>query len=142
MRNAFGGFVWDFEKASFRGTPIVALCLEAEGEGKKTEFEADETFKTHPSPITYNDMRMGYCYNARLEVPRWNEVDFAEGYYDSPFGRLKCDWKKDGDKIEMKIFVPAGMRGRLVPDDGFKSSEKIPESLVGGEYTISLEYLK
>lgn len=78
MRNAFGGFVWDFEKASFRGVPVVALCLEAKGEGKSFELEADESFKTHPSPITSNDLRMGYCYNALLEVPGWNEVNFDD----------------------------------------------------------------
>ena len=36
FRNAFGGFVWDFDKASCRGAPAVALCprLEYRKEGR------------------------------------------------------------------------------------------------------------
>ena len=51
FRNAFGGFVWDFDKASCRGAPIVALCLEARDGQNALELEADETFRTHPHSV-------------------------------------------------------------------------------------------
>lgn len=78
MRNAYGGFIWEFDKASSRGPVTLAICLEASGEGKRMEFCADESFKTHPSPILYDDLRMGYCYDARLEVPGWDKPGFDD----------------------------------------------------------------
>ncbi|MCQ2413689.1 MAG: glycoside hydrolase family 78 protein [Clostridia bacterium] len=78
MRNAFGGFVWDFEKALFRGPVCLALSLEAEGEGKTFAMEADESFRTHPSPVIFNDLRMGCRYDARMEIPGWDKVGFDD----------------------------------------------------------------
>ena len=83
MRNAYGGFVWDFQKAEFRGPVTLALCLEAEGEGKSLIFEADESFKTHPSPILYDDLRMGYCYDSNLEIPDWNMPGFDDSLWNN-----------------------------------------------------------
>ena len=78
FRNAFGGFVWDFDKASCRGTPTVALCLEAADGQTRFELEADETFRTHPSPILFDDERMGCRYDARKEIPGWSTPDFDD----------------------------------------------------------------
>ena len=80
MRNPFGGIVWDFEKASFRGPLCTAVCLEAFNDKGETvyELEADESFKTHPSPIIFDDIRMGCQYDARLEIPNWADVDFDD----------------------------------------------------------------
>ena len=34
--------------------------------------------KTHPSPILYDDMREGECYDARLEIDGWSEANFDD----------------------------------------------------------------
>ena len=78
FRNCYGGFVWELDKADCRGPVTLALCLEATDGKKYFELEADETFKTHPSPILYNDMRMGYCYDSNYEIPNWNLSDFDD----------------------------------------------------------------
>ena len=78
FRNAFGGFVWDFDKAACRGVPTVALCLEADDGQNTVVLEADETFRTHPSPVLFDDERMGCRYDARKEIPGWNEPDFDD----------------------------------------------------------------
>ena len=78
FRNSFGGFVWDFEKASCRGPVTVALALEAKAGEETFLLEADEQFKTHPSPIVFNDLRMGCRYDARLELPGWDTLDFDD----------------------------------------------------------------
>lgn len=78
MRNAFGGIVWDFDEAKSRGPVITALHFRAENDNETMEFEADETFRTHPSPILWDDLRMGYRYDARLELPHWNEPGFDD----------------------------------------------------------------
>ena len=82
FRNAFGGFVWDFDKASCRGVPTAALCLEAADGEKVFEMEADETFRVHPSPIVFDDERMGCRYDARKEIPGWNTPDFDDSGWE------------------------------------------------------------
>lgn len=74
FRNCFGGFVWNFQNAECRGPVTLALCCEIDD----TYFESDTSFKTHPSPITLNDIRMGYRYDARLEIPDWAMPDFDD----------------------------------------------------------------
>ena len=98
FRNAFGGFIWDFEKAACRGPEILALALEAKAGEQSLLIEADESFKTHPSPILFNDMRMGYRYDARLEIPNWNRIDLDDSDWtpalpaETPAGMEKiCD---------------------------------------------------
>lgn len=78
FRNSFGGFIWDFEKAECRGPLITALCLEAKGEGKSFEIEADTSFKTHSSAIIFDELRMGCYYDANLEIKGWSELDFDD----------------------------------------------------------------
>ena len=78
FRNAFGGFIWDLDKAACRGAPAVALCLEAADGETAVEIEADETFRTHPSPILFDDLRMGCRYDARKEIPGWSMPDFDD----------------------------------------------------------------
>lgn len=83
LRNAFGGFVWQFHEAKFRGPVITAFCLEAYGEGKEICIEADESVKTAPSAITFNDLRMGYRYDSRLETDDWNMPEFDDSNWQN-----------------------------------------------------------
>lgn len=78
MRNGFGGFVWHFDEAKSRGPVITAFYFKAENGKEMLEFEADESCRTHPSPVLWNDLRMGYWYDARLELPHWDEPGFDD----------------------------------------------------------------
>ena len=81
FRNPFGGFVWDFEKSAQRGPVCVALCLEAKNAARRLSIECDEQFLTHPSPILFDDLRMGCHYDARLEIEGWDLPGFdASGW--------------------------------------------------------------
>lgn len=94
IANCMGGYIWHFSEAHFRAAPAVALCLEAELEnGEKLSFEADDGFKTHPSPITFDDLRCGVHYDARLEIPHWNEI----GFDDSAWKNALLAMGFDGD---------------------------------------------
>lgn len=83
FRNCYGGFVWDLDKADCRGPVTVALCLEATDGIHTFELEADESFKTNSSPIIYNDLRMGYYYDANKEIPDWNIPDFDDSAWEN-----------------------------------------------------------
>ena len=72
MQNAFGGFVWDFDKTSFLSAPKLAFALEINTRGEKTVIEADENVICHPSPIVFDDLRYGEKYDANKEVKDWN----------------------------------------------------------------------
>ncbi len=83
FRNNIGGLVWKFDKAACRGPLCTALSFFAEGEGRSLSFEADESFKTHPSAILFNDERMGYIYDSRLEINGWSLPDFDDNCWQN-----------------------------------------------------------
>lgn len=106
MHNAFGGFIWDFEKASWRSSVKFAMTLTANG---RELFSADETFVTHPSPITFDDLRMGCWYDANLELPGWSEPGFDDSSWqpaqsaDAPRGTPKlCEAEPIAVSAEIK----------------------------------------
>ncbi len=79
MLNCPGGTVWEMEKARYRSAPKVALSLEIEyADGNKENITADESFKTHPSPILFDDLRCGEIYDANKEIESWNSPDFDD----------------------------------------------------------------
>lgn len=83
MMNAFGGCVWDFDKAERRGAPMVALELLANAGEGEIKITADESFKVHSSPITFDDLRMGEYYDATLEIDGWNLPEFDDSSWDN-----------------------------------------------------------
>ena len=108
FRNSFGGFIWDFDKASCRGVPAAALCLEATDGEKTFEMEADETFRVHPSPVLFDEERMGCRYDARLEIPGWDLADYV-------LGSLKGN---DGKRMEEAFRTAADAAELLVTEGG------------------------
>ena len=79
MQNGFGGYVWDFEKATWRSAPKLAVCLRLTcSDGTVTEIEADDTFVCAPSPTVSDELRLGEEYDARLEIPGWNLPSFDD----------------------------------------------------------------
>lgn len=78
MQNAFGGYVWDFDKAVFRSAPKLAMSFTAICGKETIEFESDESFKTSSSPIIFDEFRSGEFYDARLEVENWCETGFDD----------------------------------------------------------------
>ena len=72
FQNDFGGAVWDFDKAPWRSAPKLAIEFCATGSGETLSFHADGHFLTHPSPILFDEYRLGEIYDARLELPGWN----------------------------------------------------------------------
>ncbi len=61
------------------GQPKLILQLNVVFEdGSKTSIVSDETWKTGDSPILRNNIYLGEVYDARLEQPGWNKVDFND----------------------------------------------------------------
>lgn len=72
FQNDFGGAVWDFDKAPWRSAPKLAIEFCAVGSEETLSFHADGHFLTHPSPILFDEYRLGENYDARRELPGWN----------------------------------------------------------------------
>ena len=107
--NPFGGSVWDFDKVEWKNAPCLALEFSAEGEGKTLSFDADESFKTHPSPIIFDELRMGEHFDANLEIENWNMPGFDDGAWDNvlvssaPRGKMeKCEAEPICVQYELK----------------------------------------
>lgn len=91
FQNNPGGFIWEFDKADFRSAPKFALELTCD----EINVQSDASFKTHESPIIYDDYRYGEMYDANREIVGWCERGFCdEGWNESlvaeaPKGELK-----------------------------------------------------
>lgn len=72
MQNAYGGYIWDLDKASFRSSPKLAFAVEILYQnGKKECIEADEKVLTASSNIIRDDLRLGECFAATIEQTQW-----------------------------------------------------------------------
>lgn len=84
MLNCPGGTVWDFQLADYRSAPKVALAIEiAYSNGETETIEADESFKVHPSPILFDDLRCGEFYDANKEIAGWNLPEFDDSDWEN-----------------------------------------------------------
>ena len=100
FQNDFGGAVWDFDKAPWRSAPKLAIEFCATGSEETLSFHADGHFLTHPSPILFDEYRLGEIYDARQELPGWNLPGFdTTGWVpalpaDAPKGEL-CECRAE-----------------------------------------------
>lgn len=79
FQNDPGGYIWDFDKARFRGAPELALRLHMIfPDGNTQTIESDGTFRTAPSPVYNDDYRNGEYYDARREIAGWSEPGFDD----------------------------------------------------------------
>ena len=100
FQNDFGGAVWDFDKAPWRSAPKLAIEFCATGSEGTLSFHADGHFLTHPSPILFDEYRLGEIYDAQQELPGWNLPGFdTTGWVpalpaDAPKGEL-CECRAE-----------------------------------------------
>lgn len=79
MQNYFGGFPWAFDRARWRGAPMTALRITAHfSDNTELLIESDTSFRTHDSPLRFNDLRCGEWYDAREEIDGWNRPGFDD----------------------------------------------------------------
>jgi len=82
FQNNPGGWIWFFNTAKWRGAPQTAFKLEiAYHNDDKLVVESDTSVLTSPSPIYFDDYRMGEYYDARNEQPGWCQVAFDDAHW-------------------------------------------------------------
>ncbi|MFA5562262.1 MAG: family 78 glycoside hydrolase catalytic domain [Eubacteriales bacterium] len=73
MQNNPGGFVWEFDSAPWRSAPKMAFgCELVFVDGSSQQIEGDSGFRCAPSPLLWDDYRLGEVYDARRETAGWN----------------------------------------------------------------------
>ena len=141
MLNCTGGTAWDFQLARYRSAPKLAMSLDIElNNGEKIHSEADESLKTHPSPILFDDLRCGEIYDARLEIDGWNMPDFDDSewgnvmYAECPRGEAKlCTAEPITVREELKpVSITNGHITHLPEIDERFSPREIPKELMSG----------
>jgi alpha-L-rhamnosidase len=71
--------VWNFDKAPWRARPAFCLDLRITYTDGTTEvIKSDQAWKTHTGPIISNSIYTGEHYDAHLEMPGWNTVNFDD----------------------------------------------------------------
>lgn len=116
LQNNPGGWVWGFDKYDYRGAPKVAVTLTF----GDVVIKSDQSFKTYPSPIRFDDYRYGEIYDANCEIEGWNLPGFDDSAWnntliaEAPKGEMRfCEAEpiiKDFEMQAVDIFPE---------DDGF-----------------------
>ena len=82
---------WGFDKAPWRDHPKMLCDITVDG---KTIAKSGTDWKMHDSPVTYNELRNGQYYDARLEIPGFADPDYDDSNWKSaalctpPGGRI------------------------------------------------------
>ena len=125
MQNAFGGFIWNFDKASYLSAPKLAFALELIDGSEKTVIEADEEVLCHPSPVVFDDLRYGEKYDANKEVKDWNLVGCDLSEWTHPIHRstnsgtpILCDNRPIVATGELKAISVTPVDGGYLYDFG------------------------
>jgi len=77
--------VWFFDEAPWRARPRFCLDLRIIYEDGAVEvISTDKSWKTSLSPIIFNSIYTAEHYDARLEQPGWNKVNFDDSKWEEP----------------------------------------------------------
>ena len=151
--NAWDGFVWEFDKASYRGAPCAAFAVIADG---KVIYSSANEVKTMPSPLLKDGLREGEFYDARLEIKGWclpefNCVNWENALFATvPAGkRMLCEAEPIRETARLKavkifkskkgVIYDFGVNTAGVPalkingEKGQKITLTVGEMLIGGE---------
>ncbi len=70
---------WDFEFAPWRDAPKFLMETRIHfADGESMTITSDESWKTSPGPVVYDNIRVGEIYDARLEQPGWDQTGFDD----------------------------------------------------------------
>jgi alpha-L-rhamnosidase len=70
---------WGFHLAPWRDYCKLIMQLHVEYiDGSETVIGTDTSWKTHPSPIMFDQLRSGEVYDARQEIPDWSTPEYDD----------------------------------------------------------------
>jgi alpha-L-rhamnosidase len=95
--NCFAEDPWNTRQATWRHWPKVLAELHVKlPDGSEQVITTNPSWKSAKSPITFNGIRNGEYYDARLEVPGWSSSEFDDSDWEAakiiraPGGELRA----------------------------------------------------
>jgi alpha-L-rhamnosidase len=89
--------LFGFEKAPWRQPPKLLMNIDVEfSDGSRRTIASDSSWKWSTGPIVFNCIRAGITYDARLNMPGWNEPHYVDSTWrpvvlvEPPRGALKA----------------------------------------------------
>ncbi|WP_215224141.1 alpha-L-rhamnosidase [Echinicola shivajiensis] len=80
--------VWDFHNAPWRNRPSFCMDLRITYEDGTIEtIGTGKDWKTHLSPVIFNSIYTAEHYDARLELPGWNQAGYDDGEWKNVYYR-------------------------------------------------------
>ena len=80
--NHFAKAAWGFSEAPWRNYPTMLCQVEITyQDGSRQIISSDNSWKTATGPVLFDGIRNGETYDARLEMPGWNEAEFDESQW-------------------------------------------------------------
>lgn len=74
---------WDFEKAQWRDRAKMIMEIHVGYiDGTSLIIPTDDTWKTSIGPHIYNNIYSGETYDARKEIPNWNNLQFGDSKWN------------------------------------------------------------
>ncbi|WP_186755386.1 alpha-L-rhamnosidase [Echinicola salinicaeni] len=80
--------VWNFHNAPWRNRPTFCMDVRITYEDGTVEtIGTDKGWKTHFSPVIFNSIYTAEHYDARLELPGWNQAGYDDGEWNDVYYR-------------------------------------------------------
>lgn len=109
--NCFTAEVWNFAQAPWRDDVKLLLQIHLDFEdGTQQVIATDPTWRVAMSPITFNGLRNGEYYDARLEQPGWS----SPGFDDSNWQQALLA-RAPGGVLKSQQMVPIRRTGSIEP---------------------------
>lgn len=113
--NCFTVDAWDFRQAPWRHHPKLIFQAHIEySDGEEELIISDTSWKTAPGPITFDGLRNGEFYDARLEKQGWCETGYnCEGWENAKISKAPGGCLKSSQLPPIKVLgsiTPAGLK--------------------------------
>lgn len=117
--NCFTEDAWNIRQASWRAVPkLLCELYITYADGTQDCICSDTGWKTSPGPITFNSIRNGEWYDARLELPGWSESTYgADGWQDAELVRGA------GGVLRAAEMQPIRVMQELAPVNAYRTQE-------------------
>lgn len=103
--------VWDFERAPWRNRPAFCFDLRVTySDGTTATISSDRSWKANLSPLVFNSIYTGEHYDARLEQPGWNTVNFDDKKWHPVINR-----QAPAEKVVAQAMQPIRNVEKLTP---------------------------
>ena len=103
--------IWGGTRFPWRSSPAVSFEIILKyGDESKEKIVSDEKTLCSDSPIIFNDFHFGEYYDARLEQPGWDCVDFDDSAWTAAIPRIAPRGKAKMSEVE-----PIVVHGEMKP---------------------------